>query len=246
MKERLLALFELQLIDDELDQLQSQRGDLPQHVRELEQKIIHLKNSVQAKELEKKESEQKRDQNTAEMERLDENQKKYKAQLYNVRNNKEYDALTKSIDQAEEEISKRELENESLIEREKLLSEEIETLQPGLLEFEAELKDKEGDLKLIAKTNEHQEQKIREKRAKIEVKVKKPDLSKYLHIRKAKAGKAVVTIRRNACGGCHNVIPPNRQLEIRKMDHVYNCTSCGRIIVPSELAESVNKEELIA
>lgn len=246
MKDRLIALYELQLIDDELDQLESQRGDLPQHVRELEQKISSVKNSVKTKELEKKESEQKRLQNTAEMERLDESQKKYKAQLYNVRNNKEYDALTKSIDQSEEEIRKRELENESLIEREKMLAEEIESLLPGMEEFENELKDKESDLKQIAKSNERQEAKVREKRASIETKVKKGDLSKYLHIRKAKNGKAVVTIRRNACGGCHNVIPPNRQLEIRKMDHLYNCTSCGRIIVPTEIADSVNGEELIA
>jgi predicted nucleic acid-binding Zn-ribbon protein len=246
MRERLLALYELQIIDDELDQLESQRGDLPQHVRELEQKITSVKGSLKAKELEKQESEQKRQLNVTEMERLDESQKKYKAQLYNVRNNKEYDALTKSIDQSEEEIRKRELENETLIEREKILAEEIESLLPGMQEYESELKDKESDLKQIAKSNERQEAKVREKRAKIESKVKKMDVSKYLHIRKAKDGKAVVTIRRNACGGCHNVIPPNRQLEIRKMDHLYNCTSCGRIIVPTEIAEGVSIEDLLA
>ncbi len=246
MKDRLLALYELQLIDNELDELEAQRGDLPQHVRELDLKIAQMSNSLQSKELEKSESERKRLLNVKEMERLDEAQKRYKSQLYTVRNNKEYDALTKSIDQTEEDITKRELENEALLEREKNLTADIDNFKPGLDDFAQELKDKGTELTAIANLNEKQETFFREKRAGIEPKVRKQDLAKYLQIRKAKAGKAVATIKRNACSGCHNVIPANRQLEIRKMDHVYNCASCGRIIVPSEVAESVNKDELLA
>ncbi len=246
MKDRLSALYELQLIDNELDVLESQRGNLPQHVRDLDQKIAQISTSLQAKELERSESERKRIINTKEMERLDEAQKRYKSQLYTVRNNKEYDALTKSIDQAEEDISKREMENELLLDKEKNLVADIDNFKPGLDGFEQELKEKGTELTAIANLNEEQESFFRGKRAAIEPKVRKQDLAKYLQIRKAKSGKAVVTIKRNACSGCHNVIPANRQLEIRKMDHVYNCASCGRIIVPSEVAESVNKEALLA
>ncbi len=246
MKDRLSALYELQLIDNELDELESQRGDLPQHVKDLEAKISQLQASIQVKEVEKTESEQKREYNTVSMEKLNESLKKHKTQLFNVRNNKEYDALTKSIDQADEDIQKRELENEALLEREKIIAEEIESMTPLLSELEEELKHKESDLTQIAKLNESQETKFRSKRAKIEVNVRKPDLSKYLQIRKAKNGKAVAPIRRNACSGCHNVIPPNRQLEIRKMDMVYNCTSCGRIIISSDLADSIDKDSLLA
>lgn len=241
MKERLIALFELQKIDDQLDELEALRGDLPSSVSELQIRINQIDYSLEAKQKEIEESSTKRQKNEAEMEKYLENQKKYKSQLYSVRNNKEYDALTKSIDQAEEEIKKREMESSALLDRERLLQEEIETLTPSLEELKEELKGKETDLKLIVKSSEREELKIREEREKIEAKVKKPDLSKYHQIRKAKNGKAVATIERKACTGCHYVIPPQRQLEIRRMDKLFTCESCGRFIVPAEIAEIVNK-----
>ena len=238
MEERLRTLYRLQLIDDQLDELEALRGDLPATVRELESKISHLRSGYTEKTDEKNESVAKRELNTVEMERLLENQKRYKAQLYSVRNNKEYDALTKSIDQADDEIKKKELENEALKDKETKLQEEIESVEPLLNELESDLKEKEADLTTIVKASEREENTIRDERKTIETLVKKADISKYLLIRKAKHGKAVVTIRRNACSGCHNVIPSQRQLDIRKMDRLYTCDSCGRIIIPSDVADS--------
>ena len=240
MEDRLKTLYQLQIIDDQLDQLELLRGDLPVTVRDLEMKISQLRSSLKDKEEEKTESTQKRESNLTDMERLLESQKRYKAQLYSVRNNKEYDALTKSIDQAEDEIKKKEMENESLVDRENRLQEEIEEIKPIFEDLENELKEKETDLKHIIKSSEREEAKIREERNRLESKVKKPDLSRYLQIRKAKNGRAVVTIKRNACSGCHNVIPSQRQLDIRKKEKLFFCDSCGRIIIPSELADSVN------
>jgi len=240
LEDRLITLYKLQLIDDQLDELESLRGDLPVNVRDLEMKIANLRSSVTEKNEEKDESTRKREANVVEMERLLENQKRYKAQLYSVRNNKEYDALTKSIDQAEDEIKKKEMENDSLMEREKMLQEELDGIQPTLDDLEKELKEKETDLKHIVKSSEREESKIREERGKLEANVKKPDLSRYLQIRKAKNGRAVVTIRRNACSGCHNVIPSQRQLDIRKKEKLFFCDSCGRIIIPAELADAAS------
>jgi len=237
--DRLKILFELQSIDDQLDELEELRGDLPNAVEVLEEKISAIKDSVVSKETEQKESLKKRKENDNEIEKLKENQKKFKAQLYQVRNNKEYDALTKEIDHTDELISKLEAENDALADLSKNLTDEIESVKPQLDELNEELKVKQADLKVIIKANEKEEAKLREKRKQIETLTKKADHSVYMRIRKAKKGMAVATIKRSACSGCHNIVPPQRQLEIRRNNKLFFCEYCGRILVSTEVSESV-------
>lgn len=238
MFNRLKTLYQLQLIDDQLDVLEELRGDLPNTVKTLEDKINELKEEIQSKEIQKKESLEKRSVNEKEIERLLENQKKFKAQLYQVRNNKEYDALTKEIDHSEEQISKMEAENDALADLSKSLTQQIEEIMPAMENLQNELKEKEADLKEIIKANEREESKLQSERKKVEEQVKKADISVYMRIRKAKKGKAVVTIKRSACSGCHNIVPSQRQLEIRRNNKLFFCEYCGRILVSQEVAES--------
>jgi uncharacterized protein len=238
--DRLKILYELQNLDDQLDELEELRGDLPNAVEELEEKIATLKSEIAAKEKEQKESLEKREENEEEIEKFKENQKKFKAQLYQVRNNKEYDALTKEIDHSDEVVTKLEAENNSLADLSKTLTEEIEEISPKLDELKEELKVKQADLKEIIKANEKEEAKLRTKRKEIEALTKKPDYSAYMRIRKAKKGKAVATIKRSACSGCHNIVPSQRQLEIRRNNKLFFCEYCGRILVSSEVAETVD------
>lgn len=238
MEERLKTLYELQNIDDQLDELEELRGDLPNAVESLREKIEGLKTDIVDKEKEQKESLKKRKENEDEIEKLQENQKKFKAQLYQVRNNKEYDALTKEIDHTEDLVSKLEAENDALADMSKKLTEEIDEVKPMLDELNEEMKVKEADLKVIIKANEKEETKLREKRKEIESQVKKADHSVYMRIRKAKKGMAVSTIKRSACSGCHNIVPPQRQLEIRRNNKLFFCEYCGRILVSQEVSES--------
>lgn len=239
MISRLKILYELQKLDDHLDELEEQRGDLPDAVNSLVEKIDHIKNDISEKEKEKKDSLAKREENEEEIEKLTVNQKKFKAQLYQVRNNKEYDALTKEIDHTEEQITKLEAENDSFADLSKRLTEEIETVTPQLEELKEDLKAKETELKEIVKSNEKEEAKLKAKRKDIESKTKKADYLAYMRIRKAKKGKAVVTIKRSACSGCHNIVPSQRQLEIRRNNKLFFCEYCGRILVSPEVAESI-------
>lgn len=239
MYNRLKVLYQLQLVDDQLDELEELRGDLPNMVRSLESRINEIKEEIKLKETEQKESVEKRALNEEEIEKLKESQKKFKAQLYQVRNNKEYDALTKEIDHSDEQISKLEAENDALADLSKSLSSQIDEIKPQLDVLNAELKEKETDLKEIIKVNEKEEMKLLNERKKIEDQVKKPDLSVYTRIRKAKKGKAVATLRRSACSGCHNIVPAQRQLEIRKNNKLFTCEYCGRILVSQEIAEEV-------
>jgi hypothetical protein len=239
---RLKVLYQLQTIDDQLDELEELRGDLPNSVRELEERINTCKEDIKSKEKEQKESLKKRDSNEDEIERLKENQKKFKSQLYQVRNNKEYDALTKEIDHTEEQMKKLETENDGLADTSKTLTQEVEEIKLKLEELKKELTDKEADLKEIIKANAKEETKLTGERKKLENEVKKPDLSAYMRIRKAKRGKAVSTIKRSACSGCHNIVPSQRQLEIRRNNRLFFCEYCGRILVSSEISEEVEKE----
>ncbi|MGE5399465.1 MAG: zinc ribbon domain-containing protein [Ignavibacteriales bacterium] len=239
MINRLKTLYELQLIDDQLDELEELRGDLPAAVNELRGRMQGLKDQMNDKRKEQQQSIEKRMGNEEEIERLKSNQKKFKTQLYQVRNNKEYDALTKEIDHTDEEVAKLEAQNSALEELIQKLKVEIEEVNPQLDTLEEELKGKEADLKEIIKANEKEEAKLSTKRAEVESQTKKPDYASYMRIRKAKGGQAIATIRRSACTGCHNVVPPQRQLEIRQNRRLYNCEYCGRILVSAEIADSV-------
>lgn len=241
MQERLSVLYELQLIDDQLDELEELRGDLPAAVNELTSQIQSIEGQIEAKENEKKLSIDKRKQNDEEVERLTANLKKFKSQLYQVRNNKEYDALTKEIDHTESQITKLENESIALEDLVEKLKNEIKEIEPQLKTLSEELKEKEAELKQIVKANEREEAKLKDKRDKIAARVKKPDYTTYMRIRKALNGKAVATVIRSACSGCHNVVPPQRQIEIKQNKRIFSCESCGRILVSQEISDDAHK-----
>ena len=241
MVNRLSTLFELQMIDDELDTLQELRGDLPLEVNELNSQIQNIKNDVDEKEKEKNAAIETIKSNENEIERLNISLKKFKAQLYQVRNNKEYDALTKEIDHSEEKILVFDTENTELENKAQSYKNEIEEVSPQLEELIAEVKIKEKELKTIVKANEREEVKLKTKRESVSEKVRKADYNTYTRIRKALSGKAVVTISRGACTGCHNVVPPQRQIEVRGNKRLFTCESCGRLLISPNIASEVKK-----
>lgn len=237
MVNRLKTLYELQLIDNQLDELEELRGDLPLAVNELNGKIQTIKDQIEDKENEKKESTEKMITNEDEVERLSENLTKYKAQLYQVRNNKEYDALTKEIDNSEETIDKLKSENKALDTLVLKLDVEVNEIAPQLDDLHEEMNRKQDELKKIIAGNEKEELKLQERREKVVANIRKNDYNTYMRIRKACGGKAVVPINRSACSGCHNVVPPQRQLEVKANKRLFTCESCGRILVSPFVAD---------
>ena len=179
--------------------------------------------------------------NENEVERLKISLEKFKSQLYQVRNNKEYDALTKEIEHSEEKITALEKENIELENKIQMLKNEIEETSPQLEEFLEEAKIKEEELKGIIKANEREETKLSAKREDIASKVRKSDYNTYTRIRKALGGKAVATITRGACTGCHNVVPPQRQIEIKSSTRLFTCESCGRLLISPNVASELEK-----
>lgn len=242
MLTRLSNLYELQQLDDQLDELEELRGDLPLAVEGLKSQIREVEDKLNEKIQLKDESIEKQKHNENEAERLQENLKKFKAQLYQVRNNKEYDALTKEIDHCEDTIDRMEEENKQLEDLVETIKIEIEEVKPQAERLNEELKEKEADLKEIIKANEKEETKLRQEREKVAEKVRKQDYNNYMRIRKARHGKAVAIVSRGACSGCHNVVPPQRQIEIRQNKRMYLCESCGRILLSQGIEDEVNSD----
>ncbi|MBN1638740.1 MAG: hypothetical protein JW866_07225 [Ignavibacteriales bacterium] len=239
MKERLTTLFELQLIDNQLDELEQLRGDLPAIVNELNSKLDSLMESIVNKENQKTEAQERRNANEAEIETLSQDVKRFKSQLSKVRNNKEYDALTKQIDYADDKIKALIKENIELENQAEMLKNETTEISPKVDELKDEIKEKETELKKIIQANEREEAIFLDKRKVVVEKVKKNDLNTYTRIRKACDGIAVAVVSRKACAGCNNVVPPQRQLEIKQNKRIYTCESCGRMLISEEAANEV-------
>jgi predicted nucleic acid-binding Zn-ribbon protein len=112
-----------------------------------------------------------------------------------------------------------------------------ETEKMKLDELLKELEEKRAALGEVSKATETEELKLTHDREKLLVRIHKADLTVYERIRKAKKGKAIVTVKRSACGGCYNRVPPQKLLELRQNNMLYTCEHCGRIIVSDEIAE---------
>jgi len=236
-------LYALQHVDSSFDELQELKGDLPELVQNLQNKI--KEQEISRKDLEDtvKKSLVSRDEADSEIISLKEKIEKYKAQQFEVKSNKQYDALGREIDYSQERITKLTKELEQLEGKAALAKEDAQNIGPEIDRLNAELKEKSDELALVNKEHEEEELKLQHEREKLVSRIQKSDLQMYERIRKAKSGLAVVPVKRSACGGCYNRIPPQRVLELRKNSKMTTCERCGRILVSEELAN--DKTELL-
>ena len=241
MDETIKLLYRLQLVDSSLDDLEEMKGDLPEAVRKLQSEADRLRGLIKEKQDLATASVIGRDKADVDILEFKEKLEKYKAQQYEVRSNKEYYALTKEIDFSTEAIKNLQKQFESLENTMASAKTEIETLTKQLEELTVQLDEKQAELAEVSKANEDEELQLKHQREKIVVRLKSDTLSRYDRIRKGRNGQAVVPVRRNSCGGCHNKIPPQRLLELRTQSKMFMCEHCGRIIISAELAQASEK-----
>lgn len=233
--EKLESLYELQKIDSEIDRIRTIRGELPLEVEDLEAEIEGLdtriaKIQAEIKELETDISDRKNANKDAETAIA-----KYKEQQNNVRNNREFESLSKEIEFQELEMKlndKKGKESKAKIEQKKEVLEEAEDRR----KFRSEdLNSKKSELdEIIAETQSQEEKLIKKSKAAL-AGLDDRIAAAYTRLREnAKNGLAVVPVDRDACGGCFNKIPPQRQLDIETKKKIITCEHCGRILVPSE------------
>ena len=233
--EKLDRLYKLQLIDSEIDRIRTVRGELPLEVKDLEDELEGLSSRLgkmedEIKALELDISNRKNANKDSEAAIV-----KYKEQQNNVRNNREFESLSKEIEYQELEIKlndKRSKESQFKIASKKELLDEIKERY----EYRAEdLKIKTTELDEIVEETKAQEEKLMKKSASALKKLDERFAGAYTRLRNsAKNGLAVVKVERNSCGGCFYKVPPQRQLDIQAKKKIIVCEHCGRILVPND------------
>lgn len=244
VEEKLKALYELQLVASEIDKIKILRGELPLEVQDLEDEIAGLQTRIENFKADIKAAADAVKNRKADIENAKALIEKYKAQQDNVRNNREYDFLSKEIEYQGLEIEFSEKKIKETQYAEKLKTEELATAEADLIERQKDLDLKKSELDEIISETRAQEESLREKAAVLEENIEPRLLAAFKRIRKnARNGLAVVTVERDACGGCYNKIPPQRQLDIRMRKKVIVCEYCGRIMVDSGLAGNEESAE---
>jgi hypothetical protein len=238
LENRLKFLYALQQVDLGLDEVHDMKGDLPGIVDSLRNEVAEK--SAKKKELEDlvKKSFAARDATDVDIVTLKEKIDKYKAQQFEVKTNKQYDALAREVDTSQEKVVKLAKEMEQLEGRATAAKQDAEALGPQIEALQHELNERQVELNNVNLEHEEEELRLRHEREKIVVRITKPDLAQYERIRAAKEGKAVVPVKRNSCGGCFNRIPPQTLLELRRNENMLVCERCGRIIVSDEVAST--------
>ena len=232
MQKQIELLVELQEVDSQIQKLESERGDLPQLVEALRKTITTLSSKLHNERNELDECSTKRRQTEGDLELIREQLKKFQKQLYSVvTSNREYDAITTEIENAEIKIDAMETEILELEDREENLEEDIKGITEQIASEETKLKVSEENLQKRLAETEQIEKDLATKRSKLVNQVSAPIFSRYERIRKAKNGLAVVSVKQSTCQGCFTTIPPQRGLEIRQKDHMILCETCGRILI---------------
>lgn len=241
---KLKSLYQLQLIDSKIDKLRTIRGELPLEVSDLEDTVAGLETRLANVTEEVNELDNQLNEKKQAIKDFQSNIKKYEAQQNKVRNNREYDAITKEIEFQNLEIQ---LAEKRMKEAKAGITVKSELLEKSKIEFEERSKDlkaKKGELEEIIAETEKEEKDLIKESEKAAAGIEDRLLNAYRRIRaNSRNGLAVVAVERDACGGCYNKIPPQRQLDIRLNKKIIVCEHCGRILVDGMLIPDAGLEE---
>jgi predicted nucleic acid-binding Zn-ribbon protein len=241
--EKLKQIYDLQTIDSKIDEIEVLKGELPIEVSDLEDEIAGLSTRVSRLESQVHEMEREASQFHAQIKEAETLMTRYNAQLDNVKNNREYEALMKELEMQRLDIKLFERKIQTIG---KDLENKQETLNGTQARMDAkneELKTKRVELEQIIQKTEKEEEKLRKQSEKARKHIEERLIRAYDKIRSTyRNGLAVVTVSRNACGGCFNMIPPQMQLEIAMRKKIMACEHCGRILIDDFIADPELRE----
>lgn len=238
VSQKLDALLALQKIDSQIDELIKIRGDLPEEVRDLEDEIAGYETRIGKFKAEIDELQQEISRGKAGIKEADKLIKKYQEQQNNVRNNREYEAISKEIESQELDIQLFEKKNKEIQYRIERKNMEIGEIESRLDTRKADLEAKKAELDSIVSESTEDEKKLRVLREEAAQKIEDRLMYSYNRIRQNSLnGLAVVKVRRGACGGCFNQVPPQRQADIREKKKIIVCEHCGRVLADVEVVE---------
>ena len=237
VEEKLKALYQLQTTLSAIDEKRALRGELPLEVQDLEDDIAGLTTRIEKIQTDIEQFDRAINQKQHEIEDAQASVERYKKQLEMVSNNREYDTLSKEIEFQELEI---ELCSKKIREAQQLINERLYDLHKAedqKADREKGLVMKRSELESIMAETREEEENLKEKAFELEKKIEPRLLQSFKRIRNgARNGLGIVYVQRDACGGCFNKIPPQRQLDIKMHKKIIPCEYCGRILIDPELA----------
>ena len=237
VEQKLKALYQLQTMLSKIDEIKTLRGELPLEVQDLEDEIAGLNTRIERLKSEIAELKTSIASKKVEIEAAKSSVAKYKEQQDNVRNNREYDFLSKEIEFQNLEIELCEKRIREFTDQQNDKEKEVEKCTEKLEDRTKDLEAKKGELDEIVAETKQEEEKLRDKAKDLETKIEPRLLQSFKRIRKnSRNGLGIVYVQRDACGGCFNKIPPQRQLDIRSRKKIIVCEYCGRIMIDPELA----------
>jgi hypothetical protein len=217
-------------IDYRIQKIEELKGDLPEKVESQKQLIVEL--NLENEKNDNKISEIDHDIKDSQYVLDDTNEKlnKYKNQLYLVTTNKEYDALLTEIDHSKDLLNKTQKKFDLIIDLKEKLTEALKSNKIKLEETNTNLIECESELKDTLKESKDEYLSLGKKRESLEVKIETRFLSLYNRMRKGRRGMGIISVHKNACGSCYNVLPPQTVIEIRKAENIMTCHTCGIIL----------------
>ncbi len=237
VEERLKTLYHLQVTLSKVDRFKAVRGELPLEVQDLEDGIAGLHTRIAKFEEDIERCKDEIDNQERERENNAANIQRYTAQLDQVRNNREYDDLSKEIEFCKLNIELCDKKAREAQEKILRIEDSIAQVNEQLADDEHVLAEKKNELNEIVSETKQDEEKLREQAKRLENKIEPRLLTAFKRIRKnARNGLGVVYVQRDACGGCFNRIPAQRQMEIKMHKKIIVCEYCGRILVDPALA----------
>lgn len=237
VEEKLRALYQLQTMLSEIDKIKTLRGELPLEVQDLEDEVTGLATRIEKIKAEIEELRSNVSNKKIEIETAKASIEKYKTQQENVRNNREFDVLTKEIEFQSLEVELCEKRIREYTAGITAKQEEIVKCTEMMEERNKDLELKKNELDEIIAETKQEEEKLRDKAKILETTIEPRLLAAFKRIRKnSRNGLGITYVQRDACGGCFNKIPPQKQLDIRMRKKIIVCEYCGRIMIDPELA----------
>ena len=242
IEQKLEALYTLQQVDSKIDKIRAYRGELPLEVQDLEDEVAGLETRINNFQEDTKKFNTEIANYKIKIKEAEALIKKYEDQQNNVRNNREYDSISKEIEYQQLDIQLSEKRIREATAKSEDIAAKIESAQQRLEERKNDLTAKKEELNSIVEETQKEEEALLKRSAECEGLIEDRLLVAYKRIRKnARNGLAVVGINRDACGGCFNKIPPQHQLDICTHKKIIVCEYCGRILVDKEIIEKYHE-----
>ncbi|MBX7045779.1 MAG: hypothetical protein K1X86_08065 [Ignavibacteria bacterium] len=236
--EKLMTFYRLSKIDQELFEIEEEKGDLPDVIEKMREKVTEMEKDISEKQKLVIDLNSEKDKLTASNKKTEERVTKFEEQKYSAKNNKEYDDIMKTIDAGLQEMEGFEKRVKDLTNEIKAAIDSNTELTAKLEEMKNDLKEKEGTLSELDENYKSEEDEMKGNYDTLLKKLDTEDKNLYLRLKKMFKGEVTAIVRKGNCTGCYNSIPPQKVIEINAAEKVFTCESCGRILISEDVIKN--------